>query len=408
MFHHSLASVKTPSYSLLNLRPRMIPRLLPVGCRMVGPPVEGPQAHPCQFQFLGRQISEDMYVPPDTAERVVSANYGGHQITSRVTMETVVGQVLQTVYALWIISVPILPLRVWMVLGGGIGTAVILRGSLVNLMVRLHGGNQSAGREEPDTVQPELPGTPLVQFLHRNYCLHMNALFAALGADHLGALALLGIGASVDAAREELVVGETLRRRGRCLASKNVCAGKKQLGQWTITQVLSAWAIATSVVAILFFGCSMVSPTATGLLAVLDGFAHLQTGITPNPTVLSGGAAPPSVGAAVLRFGLMTSVGIFFILSIILLMTWKSTEFFSRARHDNFLMKSPIGLSLLTVIVIFMFYLFGVRYAFTIEIQGIGQTLDIWFVIWLFVKFIFIGLLGWSYYGALSILRLSK
>ena len=123
------------------------------------------------------------------------------------------------------------------VLGAGIADRCSFSENLSELAHRRRESLQSSvgtGEDEQIIAQREPPRRTLAPFLHRNYCLHMTSIFAGFaGAGQAwGDLALLGVGASVDAVREQRVVQAILARTGRDLRS-NTTGVSDCAGQWT-------------------------------------------------------------------------------------------------------------------------------------------------------------------------------
>ncbi len=105
-------------------------------------------------------------------------------------------EVLQTVYAIWVVSYP---------LGWHWQSTLVFCVVIVVTMAR----ENLVERDE--LRSPGWLRRLLVVFLHRNYCLHVGLMLAMEGADPIGRLTLLGVGACTDALREECVVCGTPR-----------------------------------------------------------------------------------------------------------------------------------------------------------------------------------------------------
>jgi hypothetical protein len=313
-----------------------------------------------------------------------------------------VGQTLQTAYAIWVSSVPLISLPIWLGLGAAIIGAAIFRKPLANAAARLN------GRNRPDHQQLDHPkvlcGGLATFLLHRNYCLHMSGLFAALGADHLGSLVLLGAGACVDALREQFVLRMAGRQSYGPESEHDRAASSREV-RLALLRILCAWVICSSAFSLLLAASYLASPDGFGLQALLRLFAHLQTAIIPTSPDDTHPRAAFSLSLQRFRLGLMISSGLVFILGITFFVTWSSTGIFSKTSPKNFLVQSPILTTITFVGSILMLYLFGIRYASSEFFHRHG--LDLAFVAWLFVKFLCIGLFSWSYYNILTSRRFS-
>lgn len=124
----------------------------------------------------------------------------------RVNVGAAFAQALQTAYAIWVVSKPLLPWVPWIGLGVGLAILTQLHDPMIGLLRRLGvAGTLNPGQDPPERPRA-VPKPSLASFLYRNYGLHVTAVFALLGADRLGSLALLGTGACVDALREQSIV----------------------------------------------------------------------------------------------------------------------------------------------------------------------------------------------------------
>ena len=158
----------------------------------------------------------------------------------------------------------------------------------------------------------------------------------------------------MDAVREQRVVQAIFARTGRDLRS-NTTGVSDCAGQWTIRQVFGRLGDLHRHFS-MFLLCVHHSITKQrGITNVLGAFGHLQKAVVTDP--LSMGRALPPVGGVSFRLGLMVSSGIVFILNATLFMTWKSTEVFCHSTPKYLLTQSPVAISVVTAIVIFMLYL---------------------------------------------------
>jgi hypothetical protein len=177
-------------------------------------------------------------------------------------------------------------------------------------------------------------------FLHRNYCLHVGALLAAVGADHSGALMLLGAGACTDSLREDRVIA-ALQVTGRLTSD----------GQWARGQMRIGCAACLIGLLLAVLACALAPVSMLPDGALLRRVAHVQRGVIP--------AVPGEAGA---RGGCMTLAAVAFILVIELGLTWKSTALFAGLPRSKlrFRKHSLVGMTLRSAVFIGVFYAFGV------------------------------------------------
>jgi hypothetical protein len=222
-------------------------------------------------------------------------------------------------------------------------------------------------------------------FLHRNYCLHVGALLAVGGADHSGALVLLGVGACIDNLRETRVVAELrMTATGRPTAK----------GQWTWLQLGAGWltCLAGLLLAVLAGALAPVSMLPDG--ALLRWVAHVKRSVIP--------AVASEAGA---RGGFMTLAAVAFILVIGFGLTWKSTAYFAGAPRNGLLIPSPAAITVIAAVSTGVFYVFGVG-DFGVTKLATAISPDLWYDRLGYPTII--GFFLWGYYGILTTMRLGR
>jgi hypothetical protein len=179
-------------------------------------------------------------------------------------------------------------------------------------------------------------------FLHRNYCLHVGALLSVGGADHSGALVLLGVGACIDNLREACVVA-----RLRWSATGRATAD----GQWGTLQVYAVWLACLAGLLLAVLACASAPLSMLPHGDMLRWAAHVQRGVIPAVTSEAGA-----------RGGLMSAAIVAFILFIELGLTWKSTALFASAPRSRLRLRiaSPARMTFMTAASIGVIYAFGV------------------------------------------------
>src|ERR1700744_2263332 len=79
------------------------------------------------FDSLECSLCDGMYAFSHWQGRVSDRRSGECHMANRLSVEAVVGQSLQTAYAIWMTSLAVLPMGVWAVLGAGIAVGAAFR-----------------------------------------------------------------------------------------------------------------------------------------------------------------------------------------------------------------------------------------------------------------------------------------
>jgi len=319
-------------------------------------------------------------------------------------METIIGEMLQTLYAVWVTAFPLIPWRLWVVLGACVFTVMAFRDYYAGRITRLNAGSRFIFVKQ-DAVRQGSNSGSTAGFLHRNYCLHMSALFAALGADQMGGLLLLGAGAAIDAVREQKVTRPLLDRQSSSWLPEGLGSVTTHMNQWTPRQTLYGWTVCISAFLLLFWASSTVATVRSDFIDLLDMIRHLQKEMIPSVFATARNSSSNDLAVSDVRIGLMQSSGLIFVLTVIFLVTWKTTAFFFRAPYSSLLMSSPIGITILAAVCILLLYLSVIKdpslHSKSVHMRGI--SIDVMYRI--FAQYIGIGVCGWLYYVIITTMR---
>jgi hypothetical protein len=298
------------------------------------------------------------------------------------------------------VSKPLLGWTPWAIVGMGLAILTQFRGPLADVLTRLSIGRVAGEAQEPADASLQTSVPILASFLHRNYALHVTGLLALLGADRLGSLALLGLGACVDSLREQWAVSSIPALSQGRPVERPVNSGKWASGTWTSKQMLIACGIIVGTFAGLCGGFSVLPATGPTTTSWLAAFNHVLVGVAP---VRHGIPGVPSI--EIERVGLIMSMGDLFVLVVTLFVTWGTTSRQASVARKYVLFPSSALSTLLALGSIALTYFFAIVLESPGFIHSREQFERADAASWLFGMFLFIAFLCLGYYGVLTSLR---
>ncbi|HEX3503403.1 MAG TPA: hypothetical protein VHU22_08435 [Xanthobacteraceae bacterium] len=192
--------------------------------------------------------------------------------------------IAEALYVAWLIAATLLPVFVWLVLGGVLLLLLAVRYVLLQTVL----SDEAADSGGLSNFDWRTRYNPIVYFLHRNYTLHLMACLAITEADRFGAFLMLTAAAFADYNREI-----NIRRRSGEFADVTD-ANSKFIGFGTanpLTQSLITAAVCFSVLTWLWSIHAAGNPLLELLGELATPLAHFQHSIVDYSRLLERGGA---------------------------------------------------------------------------------------------------------------------